>query len=225
VVLQNGQTINSWTSVWNAKKGNWDYKDKKIAITPIQTISKVNVAKTAVTLYKAQPLQGAGIATLKLTTPANVSIGAVQIEQKGIDALRLVKEVKADEPGYGLTNNVYKTVGKGSAAKTYMLVEGYYLEQRGSNDWTIYFEDGSAPTGTLDAKFSKFTALKASYAVKLEVWAEGAYKVLLDGPNAGKPDTLKKVVNGVTIDTGKVQSIDNYKKSKPTIVTVTVNMK
>ena len=70
--------------------------------------------------------------------------------------------------------------------------------------------------GTLDAKFKKFTPLKASYAVKVEVWAEGTYLVKGSGPDKGQPDLTAK---------GKVQSLDNYKKSKPSIVTVTVSMK
>ena len=198
--LKNGQVATSW----GAPNASGAVTDKPIAVTPKQTASKTNVAKnkTAVTLYKAQPLQGARIQPMRLTTPENVKIGAVQIGQKGIDALRFVKEAPSG------TGPGFYTIG----AKTYQQVEAFYLVRNGENDWTIYFEDGQAPAGTVNAKGTKLTALKASYKIKAEIWAEGTYQL-----NAlGQPVLVK----------GKVQPLVNgAKKSKPTVVTITVSIK
>jgi hypothetical protein len=76
---------------------------------------------------------------------------------------------------------------------------GFELQQSGANQWTIYFKGGKAP----EAAKGK---LKASYTLKLELWAEGTYK---DENNDGIPEPLT----------------EGTKKSKPTLVSVKVNIK
>ncbi|MDR0220167.1 MAG: hypothetical protein LBI54_02045, partial [Lachnospiraceae bacterium] len=78
VELANGQVFNSWDSG----------SDKPLRLTPTQTASKAARSKSAVTLYTDTPEQGEEI-TLSLTTPANVKLGDVVIDQKSLDALNL----------------------------------------------------------------------------------------------------------------------------------------
>jgi len=78
IELENGQTLNSWTTAG---------KDSPITIKPAQTTGKTWRSKSAVTLYKANPLTGEAIG-LKLTTPANVQLGKVEINAASVKAFR-----------------------------------------------------------------------------------------------------------------------------------------
>lgn len=81
---------------------------------------------------------------------------------------------------------------------------GFRLEQSGENEWVIYFEGDKAPT-LPNKKNGKPAELKANYTIKLELWAEGTYRLDSDG----KP---------ISLASGKA-------KSKPAIVRVKINIK
>jgi len=125
---------------------------KPLSITPAQTASKAVQSKKEITLYKDAAKIGEEI-TLDLTTPANVKLGEVKIQDGNFELVRA-----------------------------------------GQNSWYIRFKGGEVPP-----------AAKASYTVKLELWAEGAYTL----DNSGKPTAL----------------VSGAKKSKPTIVSVKVNVR
>ncbi|MCL1895504.1 MAG: Ig domain-containing protein [Clostridiales bacterium] len=86
---------------------------------------------------------------------------------------------------------------------------GFRLEQNGSNDYTIYFADGRAPA--VYGATGKLGKLKASYTLKIDLWAEGTYKL----NSVGQPVAL-----GYYNANGKWVA-----KSKPTTVKVKVNIK
>jgi len=78
---------------------------------------------------------------------------------------------------------------------------GFELEQGAGDTWELKFKGEAVP------KLKNGAPLKSSYTIKLELWAEGAYK-----PDAnGKPVALT--------DTG------GKAKSSPTIVSIKVNIK
>ncbi|MCL1896282.1 MAG: hypothetical protein FWG03_07040, partial [Clostridiales bacterium] len=88
---------------------------------------------------------------------------------------------------------------------------GFELIRSGEGEWTVYFKDGKAPQRPMNKKGMR-PALGKSYKLQLELWAEGTYMTDADGEAI--------IVNGafVPISVGK-------KKSAPTIVTITVNIK
>ena len=79
---------------------------------------------------------------------------------------------------------------------------GFELRQSGKNEWTVYFKGGKAPVPA-DAK-----PLKASYKLKIELWADGTY---VKTPDGSFSDCLRD---------GK-----GNPKSKPRVVTIKVTIK
>ena len=88
---------------------------------------------------------------------------------------------------------------------------GFELLRSGEGEWTVYFKDGKAPQHPMNKKGMR-PALGKSYKLQLELWAEGTYMTDADGEAIVVNDAL------VPISVGK-------KKSAPTIVTITVNIK
>jgi len=84
---------------------------------------------------------------------------------------------------------------------------GFELVRSGQNNWFIRFADGALPTFR-DARGNP-VPLRASYTIKLELWAEGTYKLQDDGEGNLAP---------VALESGKA-------KSKPTMVNVKINIK
>lgn len=82
---------------------------------------------------------------------------------------------------------------------TFKTGQGFILERSGEKSWVIKFED--TINGAIPAKGTP----KASYSLKLELWADGTYVEGVDGV----PTPL----------------IDGKKQSKPTVITVKVNVK
>jgi len=166
---------------------------KLVTITPAQTVCKAALSKNAVTLYKADPLRGE-TGSIELSTPANVKLGAVRLHEGTLKGHKLVHGANTvgDDPDSGLTT------------------DGFRIAQNGAGHWSLHFADAIAPK-TLDNK-GKVTHLKGSYTVKLELWAEGTYR--LDA--SGKPVALQ------AYDTKKGQWVD---KTKPTYADVKVSIK
>ena len=150
-------------------------KDKFI-IKPAQTVGKAVLSKAAATLYKGASFTGDTIG-IKLTTPANAKIGAVRLDPKSLTDLK------------------FMTV-EGEVAN------GFRIEQSGTDNWTVYFDaDGYPPVpATLGSSTAK--DLKASYTVKLEVWAVGTYVADSKG--------------------NFISAVDN---AKPTVVPLKINIK
>ena len=133
-----------------------------INITPTQTRSKAWQSTRAVTLLAAKPQTGEDI-RLNLTTPANVRLGHVNIQQASLDNLRFIK----DENGTPLPENAFEIV------------------RNGGSSWTIRFNDGEVPWGTTNKAGTAKTPLKSSYNIRLELWAEGTYELdINDNPTA-----------------------------------------
>jgi hypothetical protein len=124
---------------------------KNITVKPKQTTPKAKLSKKSVTLNRWIPQTGDSV-TVKLTTPKNVKLGTVRLNQKSLDKLNLTKDGTEG-------SNVFKLVRKGE------------------NEWTICFADGKAP-----APKGKIAAnLEKSYTIVLEIWAEGTYTLGADG--------------------------------------------
>ena len=167
---------------------------KLVTIKPAQTVGKAAQSKKAVTLYKLTPQSGETVG-LGLKTPANVKLGGARLNQARLNGFKLVTGDKAI--GTKIT---------GTADRT----DGFRLVQNGAGSWTVYFKEPIAPKA-LD-KNNKVVKLKKSYTLKLELWAEGTYR--LDA--SGKPVALQ------AYDAKKGKWVD---KSKPTYVNVKVNIK
>ena len=159
--------------------------DKPVTITPIQGKGKAVLSKKAVTLNRWTPLTGDSL-ELGLKTPANVKLGAVALNEASLKALKL-------------------RVNDGTYA---MASDGFRLVQKGANEYTIYFLNSVAPRPPDNS--AGMVELKPSYTVKLEVWAEGTYR--LDA--TGRPAALEGV-------NAKGQTV----KSKPMMVNVRINIK
>lgn len=84
---------------------------------------------------------------------------------------------------------------------------GFKLERSGEDTWTILFNDGKAPTVT-NPNTGASIALKPSYTLKLELWANGTYQ---QNPDGSFKDCLR--------------DSKGNPKSKPTLVSVKVNIK
>ena len=85
--------------------------------------------------------------------------------------------------------------------------------QSGANTWTVAYKDYALPQMKPGVNKGK---LRSSYTLKLQVWAEGTY--VTDA--SGKP----------LLEGGKIVPLKNgakkpAAKTKPTIVTVKVNLK
>jgi len=120
-------------------------QNRALTIKPAQTAGKAALSKKTVTLYKAMPQSGDKIG-IRLTKPANAQVGAVRLEQKSLNALKLTKD--------------------GAAASN-----GFRIARSGAGNWTVYFADEFAPMPK--GKIAK--NLKASYTIKLEIWTVGTY--------------------------------------------------
>jgi len=162
------ETIKSWSEIPGTDRVT--YKPN-FNITPIQTTSKAWRSADNVTLRAARPHTGDDI-RLNLTTPANVKLGHVNIQQVSLDALNFV-----DEDGTRIPNPLV-------------------IEQNGANNWTIRFRDGIIPWGTRTNTATTTTPLKSSYNIRLELWAEGTYEVDSDGNPVLENGIPKALVNG-----------------------------
>ncbi|MCL2110870.1 MAG: hypothetical protein FWH32_01175 [Clostridiales bacterium] len=182
VTLTNGLKVRSWGyKERRVVRYRWFVgTDRPLSITPVQTIGRAWQSARAVTLYKDAPFGGAPIG-FDLTTPANVSLGAVRIQPTS---------VRNFQDG------------------------GFELLQNGPNDWTLGFKDGKVPvlvdrngnptmTRATNSRPSIRTPLKSSYTVKIELWAEGTYRLADDGKGtlvpvgigSGRNVTKPRVVN------------------------------
>lgn len=150
---------------------------KQITITPSQTKSKATQSVKEIVLYEAMQNKAEPV-TLNLTTPANVKLGAVKMA--GGKAATATKSAMTANQVLGFSSGGFEVFQTG---------------QNGLNEWRIGFHNDELP---IPAKGN----LKASYTVKLELWAEGTYR--LDANN--EPIAL----------------VDGKKKSTPTIVSVKV---
>ena len=188
LTLKNGDVLKSWEVVGGKPIGN------PITVKPIQTLPKATLSSKSVTLYKGTPLTGQTV-EIGFAKPETYKLGAVQIAPDSLKAFRFAKPI---DDGFG--------------GVAYEQVDGLVLEQSGEGKWTIFFEDGHAPAKILDLNYKtnkKTTNLKASYNIKVQLWAEGTYRLEDDGADNMVPKAL---------GTGK-------NASKPRVVTIKVNMK
>jgi len=156
-----GRTLTSWIETGTGPDSTVRHRFV-FNITPAQTISRAWMSANNVTLRAAMPHRGDDI-RLNLTTPANVKLGQVSIQQSSLDNLRFI-----DENGTLIPNALV-------------------IEQNGADSWTIRFRDGEVPWGTVSSNGRTETELRNNYSIRLELWAEGTY--VLDG--AGNPTALR----------------------------------
>ena len=154
--------------------------EKNIKIKPTQTLGKAKLTKKSVTLYPLTPLTGETLG-IYLTTPANVNLAKVQINEKNMKDMKLID---AD------TKNPIDA--------------GFRIEQRGANEWVIYFKVNDNNKAPLALNKEKPVKLKSSYTLKIELWADGTYY-----QSSGLP----------------LKDNKGIEKSKPTTVNVKVNIK
>ena len=190
VVPNNPQTVYVHVTL----KDGQTLPGKLVTIKPAQTVAKAALSKKTVTLYKADPLRGE-TGSFGLTTPANVKLGAVNLHEGTLKSHKLVH-------GENVVGDVFATASLPS--------NGFRIAQNGAAHWSLHFADEIAPKA-LDKK-GKVAHLKSSYTLKLELWAEGTYR--LDA--SGNPVALQ------AYDAKKGKWVD---KSKPTYVNVKVNIK
>jgi len=191
------RTLTSWKEIEGTDRVT--YKPN-LNITPIQTQSKAWRSADNVTLRAAMPHTGDDI-RLNLTTPANVRLGHVNIQQASLDNLYFIK-ADPDDPSKWLRDP--------DNPNNHVFFEDSEFEiiQNGGNSWTIRFKYGEVPWGTTNKAGTARTPLKSSYNIRLELWAEGTYVLDDDGnPTALVHPTSKKPA------------------SKPTLVTVKVNIR
>ncbi|MCL2111624.1 MAG: YDG domain-containing protein [Clostridiales bacterium] len=201
IVLRNGQVLNSWTELDSRGRNT----DRTISVNPVQAIQKPSAR--AVTLYRAQPLHGDSFQA-QVGVPANASFGVAVIDQNSLNNIRFGKAVVE-----GGTINGYEKYGSNPARHG-----GLVLDRVGETGWTLSFEDGAAPARILDRNFAvngRTSALKASYTVRVELWAKGTYKLDESG-------------NAVINANGKVEPLRDIKgkaRSVPTVYNVRVNLR
>ena len=170
IVLENGQTLTSWTEVTKMKNGVpvTSYSDKLVSVTPVQTLQKGWKAQAA--LYKAHPLAGSAIGGLTLKTPSNAEVSSVQIDQAKLKNLRFATPAPAGaiqgDPGVILAND----------GKLYTLTDGFELIRSGESEYTLYFKDGLVPTKVFDKKLKKVSNTKGSYNIYIQIRAVGTTK-------------------------------------------------
>jgi len=161
--------------------GEWVLISKAAQIAPVQGFTKNY--KRAVTLYKAAPLTGIPV-ELNLTAPANVKMGQTLVTPGALAKLNLTKD--------GLIR-----------------YDAFTIDQSGATTWVVYLADGIYPQTLIPANIkTKRPALKKSYNVPVQIWAEGTYTL---DPNTKLPAPIRD-------PKGK-------NPTKPTVVTITVNMK
>ena len=152
IELSNGEVLTSW-AIGSKKIGGVVREtitsNKTITVKPMQTMARAALSRNAVTLYRLTPHTGESV-TFGLTTPANVKLGAVQLDQAALTKL-------------GLTDGTNPS-------------DGFRLVQNGQNSYTVCFIDGKAPIPRGKASSA---ALKPGYTLRVELWAEGTY-VLID---------------------------------------------
>jgi len=188
VKLESG-TLTSWRETGVGDRVT--YKPN-LNITPVQTTSKAWRSADNVTLRAAMPHTGDDI-RLNLTTPANVRLGHVNIQQASINKLRFVREDPLN-PGQPLRD-----------AQGLLVINDnpFEIERNGDNSYTIRFSDGEVPLGTTNSARRTLTPLKSNYNINLELWAEGTYTLddndnptaLRSGKAASRPTLVKVKVN------------------------------
>ncbi|MCL2111970.1 MAG: hypothetical protein FWH32_06980 [Clostridiales bacterium] len=209
IVLKNGQEMRSWTDL-NSKMRN---SDRTISVNPRHAVGKAT--SRTVTLYRRQPLQGAGFEAA-IRTPANVALGVAIIDQNSLNNIRFAKPVIS---GTSVTGSV-KYGGEPG------LHGGLVLERNGSDGFVMYFEDGIAPSGVFNSK-GTLANLKANYTVRVELWAAGTYALARD-----EHGTLLRDAKGNTMPmiggNGKVEPLRDERgkaRSKATVYNVRVNIR
>jgi hypothetical protein len=97
---------------------------------------------------------------------------------------------------------------------------GFRVVQSGAENCTIYFDGGQAPQVIHPVTLNN--NLKGSYTIKLELWAEGTYRLV--DPLTGNPTTDK--LNGRAEPLGFTDANNKFiPKSKPMTISIRVNIK
>ena len=164
-------------------------KTKKVTDKPIEVIAKQTIHKGVASCVSGNGNGNGNGSVVTLYKLAPLRGDTLKLELAASDGVRL---------GAALVNEASV---KALAFKT----GGFELERCGENEWTLAFKGGKAPT------LKGNNALKASYAIKLELWAEGTYSIGADG----KPVAL----------TYKDPKTKKVTKTSPTLVKVKVNIK
>jgi len=225
VELESGHTLTSWRDNGTATHGMHDRVAYRFAfnIAPAQAASRAWQSSPGVTLRSALPFTGGDI-RLNLTTPANVKVGFVNIQQDSMTNLRFIRAIQdPDDPYY--PNYLGYTTDPATRRHT-LYTDPFEIVQNGGDNWTIRFKNGEAPWGVTNAAGARANnqvnqtgatrnALPASgnYNIRLEIWPEGTYEV----------DTNGEII----LDNGRpIQLRDSRGRlaSRPTLVTVRVNI-
>ncbi|MCL2111006.1 MAG: hypothetical protein FWH32_01870 [Clostridiales bacterium] len=199
LTLTNGQVLNSWTAL-NTKNRN---TDRTIGVTALQAVQRAT--SRTVTLYRSQPLQGAAFEAV-IGTPAGSSLGYYGIDQARLDSIRFGKPVLV--PDGDTTRIGYEKYGDPDNPHH----GGLVLARTGETTYALSFEDGIAPGAILHRNYptnKTTTKLNNNYAIRVELWAEGTYKL---DPETGRAE--------IDPTTGKVVPLRNAKNKAMTTPTV-----
>ncbi|MCL2112173.1 MAG: YDG domain-containing protein [Clostridiales bacterium] len=198
VTFENGQKVNSWTI--HPTRGTFvEANNKTAAINPRQTASRATFSRNNASLYRSTPMRGEAV-KLGLTTPVNVELGAVSIDPATVRALQ---------------NG------------------GFRLEQSGRGEWSIYFADDRTPAVTNNSgvvqynKDQTFRAPKASYRIRLQLWAEGTYTLQPRVDAHGLPvldKTGEQIMDPIPLRERNAKDTAWVNRSKPTNVNFTVRI-
>ncbi|MCL2112162.1 MAG: hypothetical protein FWH32_07985 [Clostridiales bacterium] len=215
ITLTNGQILNSWTEVKNGKN-----KDRTIGVTALQAVQRAT--SRTVTLYRAQPLQEA-VFDAFIGTPAGASVGYYTLDQARLDAIRFGKPVLVTENG---TTSI-EYVKYGNPDNTHH--RGLTLVRTGETSYALSFEDGIAPGAILHRNYptnKTTTKLNSNYPIRVELWAEGTYKVAKDENGDIIIDEItKKPRPELDPDTGKVVPLQNPTNKRPVTAPTVYNVR
>ena len=207
LLLDNGQTVTG----------------RVISVTALQAVQRAT--SRTVTLYRSQPLQGAAFDAV-IGTPAGSSLGYYAIDQARLDSFRFGKPVNVTEGG--TTRMEY--VKYGDPADPHH--GGLVLARTGETTYALSFQDGIAPGAILHRNYpdNKTTSkLNSNYPIRVELWAEGTYKLARDGQGDPIPDPITgKPLPEIDPNTGKVVPLRNTKNkamTAPTVYNVRVNLR
>ena len=201
VTLANGQVLTSYAeSLTNMGEPRLDIggnpifsepNNRTVNINPRQTVGRAAFSRNNVTLYGDKAMQGEGIA-LDLITPDNVKLGAV-----GIDPASL-RPFAIDEDG---------------------LRDGFRLERKGENEWTIFFANDRLPIRGDSRGRPTAATLANNYKIGLQLWAEGTYEWQMESDGV----TLVRDKSGNPVPVA-LKNAKGKNVSKPIVVNVTVRI-
>ena len=136
---------------------------RALVITPTTTVARGNRSPASLTLYTSTPAVGEAL-NLSLSG-TGVTLGEARLEQKRLDSFKFKDSLEGKEA-----------------------VDGFELVRSGRDAWLVGFEGGRVPV-VLNKQQTAEMALKKSYTLRVEVWADGTYVLEDEKPVALRDDS------------------------------------